>query len=91
LTKGWLERRDCRLPNEEGLFAELVSPRYSFTSNGKLKLESKEELKRRGLPSPDSADAIALTMASDAAVALYGTHYAGSWNREVRRNLKGLV
>lgn len=91
LLKAWLERRDCRLPNDETLFGELVTVKYSFSSNGKLKLESKEELKRRGLPSPDAADAIALTMATDAAAAVYGTHYKGSWNKELRRSVKGVV
>jgi hypothetical protein len=89
--KGWLEARDCRLPNEEGLFAELVSPRYSFASNGKRKVESKDEMKRRGLPSPDKADALCLTMATDAATALYGVAAGGGWNKPLRRMIKGVV
>jgi phage terminase large subunit len=89
--KAFLERRDCRLPSDEQLLAELVCVRYSFTSNGKLRAEAKDEIRRRGLPSPDKADAFLLTLASDAATALYGVSARGSWNKPLRRNLKGLA
>jgi hypothetical protein len=65
--KDWLAQRDCRLPPDDDLMAQLVSPSYEYTSSGKIKLESKESMKRRGIKSPDLADALALTMASDAA------------------------
>ena len=65
--KDWLTKRDCRLPNDDELIAELVSPMYSYTSTGKLKIEAKEAMKKRGIKSPDKADALALTMASSAA------------------------
>ena len=65
--KDWLTRRDCRLPNDDELIAELVSPIYSYTSSGKIKIEAKEAMKKRGIKSPDKADALALTMASSAA------------------------
>jgi hypothetical protein len=65
--KDWLTRRDCRLPNDDELIAELVSPMYSYTSSGKIKIEAKEAMKKRGIKSPDKADALALTMASSAA------------------------
>jgi hypothetical protein len=65
--KDWLIQRDCRLPPDDDLMAQLVSPSYEYTSSGKIKLESKESMKRRGIKSPDKADALALTMASDAA------------------------
>jgi hypothetical protein len=65
--KDWLTKRDCRLPDDDELIAELIGPQYSYTSTGKLKLESKEQMKKRGIKSPDKADALALTMASSAA------------------------
>jgi hypothetical protein len=64
--KDWLSKRDCRLPVDDELAAELVSPSYKYTSSGKIKLESKEEMKKRGIKSPDRADSLALTMASNA-------------------------
>ena len=44
------------------LRAELTAPTYRMTSSGKVQIESKEELKARGLPSPDFADAFNLAI-----------------------------
>ena len=65
--KDWLSQRDCRLPQNDELEAELASPLYKYTSSGKIKIESKDEMRKRGIKSPDKADALALTMASSAA------------------------
>ena len=65
--KDWLAQRDCRLPQNDELEAELASPLYKYTSSGKIKIESKDEMRKRGIKSPDKADALALTMASSAA------------------------
>jgi len=88
-TKGWLEDRSCKLPSNDQLIAELTSIRYSFTSSGKMKAESKDEMRKRGLQSPDLADALCLTMASDAVTALSGKFNA--WRGEIRRNLRGIA
>jgi hypothetical protein len=42
------------------LRSELTAPTYRMTSSGKVQVESKEEMKARGLPSPDLADAFNL-------------------------------
>jgi phage terminase large subunit len=42
------------------LRSELTAPTYRFTSGGKVQIESKEELKKRGISSPDLADAFCL-------------------------------
>lgn len=47
----------------EDLAGELSSPKYRLNSSGQLVVESKDELKRRGLRSPDIADALCLTFA----------------------------
>jgi phage terminase large subunit len=88
-AKAWLEDRSCKLPPNDQLVAELTSIRYSFTSSGKMKAESKDEMRRRGLSSPDLADAFCLTMASDAATALSGA--SSSWRGALRRGLKGIA
>ena len=44
------------------LRAELTAPTYRMTSSGKVQIESKEEMKARGLPSPDLADAFCLAL-----------------------------
>jgi hypothetical protein len=50
---------------DDGLQAQLAALRYGFTSRGQLKVESKEEMRDRGVPSPDRADALALAFAAD--------------------------
>lgn len=52
------------LPEDEELIGELASLRYSFTSSGQVRLESKDDLRGRGLPSPDKADALMLAFAA---------------------------
>lgn len=52
------------IPEDRELIGQLAALRYSFTSSGQMKLEGKDELRRRGLPSPDRADALALAFAS---------------------------
>jgi len=90
-VKAWLEQRNSRLPADEHLLAELASPRYTFTSSGKMKVEAKDEMRKRGLASPDKADAICLTFAGEAASAIYGSAGASSWSKPIRRNLKGVA
>jgi hypothetical protein len=51
------------LPDRDSLQADLVSTGYKFNSAGQLVLESKQDMRRRGLPSPDEADAVALCFA----------------------------
>ena len=87
LMKNWLSAKECRLPNDDELKAALVSPKYSFQSNGKMLLESKESMRKRGLPSPDKADALALTFASNAITARHGSAYR-TWSKPVRRGLR---
>jgi len=88
-TKAWLEDRSCKIPQDDELLADLTGIRYSFTSSGKMAAESKDQMRRRGLRSPDLADAVCLTMASDAAMALSGP--MTSWRGEIRRNLRGIA
>ncbi len=90
-AKAWLELRHSKLPPDERLLADLVAPRYSFTSSGKLKVEGKDEMRKRGLGSPDAADAVCLTLAHDAATALYGMSGRSPWNKPIRRNLQGVI
>ena len=89
-AKEWFEQRHCRIPRDERLMFELCSPRYSFESSGKLRMETKEEMKRRigHRGSPDFADSFVLTFAGQSAV------IAGSgsgWNKPIKRNISGIV
>lgn len=54
------ETGDIDIADDEGLIAQLAGVKYKFNSAGKILIESKEEMKRRGVPSPDRADALML-------------------------------
>jgi hypothetical protein len=68
-AREWFEARDCHIPDDGTLMAELSGIRYKYLSTGKLKVESKDEMKRRGQRSPDVADAFVLTFAQQGALA----------------------
>ena len=57
----WL--KDASIPDDRFLKTDLIGPRTKPDSKGTLFLESKKDMKSRGLASPDAADAIALTFA----------------------------
>lgn len=49
------------IENDTELVAQLSCRKYRLTSRGKMQLESKDEMKKRGITSPDRADALALS------------------------------
>lgn len=54
----------ARLPEEQyqRLRSELTAPTYRFTSSGRVMIEGKAEMQKRGLKSPDLADAFNLAL-----------------------------
>lgn len=69
-TEMWYEMAEAvkaglAIPNDNNLKLELATPTYSFDPSNRIKLESKDDIKKR-MPdsaSPDLADALALTYA----------------------------
>ncbi|HEU4754371.1 MAG TPA: hypothetical protein VFU47_14785, partial [Armatimonadota bacterium] len=51
------------IPDLPALIADLSLPLYQRTETGKIKLESKAEMRKRGVKSPDYGDSLAYTMA----------------------------
>jgi len=51
------------IPNDMQLKQDLATPTYSYDASNKIQLESKDQIKARGMPSPDIGDALALTFA----------------------------
>ena len=51
---------DIAIPGDQRLLGELAALRYSFDSLGRILMESKEDMRKRGVPSPDRADALML-------------------------------
>jgi hypothetical protein len=89
-TKSWLEARDSRIPKDDRLITELSTVRFNFTSSGRIKIESKADIKRRGVPSPDYADSLVLTFATDAGVALHG-YRPSTWGSAIKRGIQRLA
>ncbi len=60
-------------PDDTELVEQLLSLRYKFSSRGQIQIEKKEEAKKRGVESPDRADAVALAMYQDPTVIDYAS------------------
>jgi hypothetical protein len=62
--RDWLyQDMDVQIPDEDELHGELCSLGFKENSSGQIQIESKDDLRARGLPSPDGADALCLTFA----------------------------
>ena len=57
----WFQQDNVVLANYPGIKEDLIAPEYGIKENGKVYLESKEEMRRKGIHSPDLGDALALT------------------------------
>ena len=53
---------EIELPNDSEMIKQLSVRKYHMTSKGKIQLESKDDMKKRGLGSPDVADSLALCL-----------------------------
>lgn len=62
-VREWLQEEVCISSHElsDVLTAELTSPKYGMTPKGNLQVEAKDAMKRRGISSPNLADALCLT------------------------------
>lgn len=79
----WVARMDLP-PDDEQLAADLVAPVFKMDPQGRRVVEAKAETKKRLLRSPDRADAVLLTFASEKAT---GGFRAGGGNRSMRGRL----
>jgi hypothetical protein len=66
-TEMWAKMREwlpggC-IDDDSDLKDDLVGPEYGFDKQERIKLEAKENMKRRGVASPDNGDALAVTFA----------------------------
>lgn len=63
-SKEWLEEPGgVDIPDSDALQADAMAPGYKYDSLTRLVLESKDDIRKRGLRSPDEWDAVALTFA----------------------------
>jgi hypothetical protein len=70
-TESWYNIREVfrkdliTIPNDDILVGQLTAPKYKFDAAGRYVLESKDDMKKRGLSSPDRADVVAMLFESD--------------------------
>jgi Terminase RNaseH-like domain len=81
-----LEEGRVNLPDRDSLQADMVSCGYKYNSAGQLLIESKQDMRKRGVPSPDEADAVALCFADP----IGGTNAPAGFNRDLREEYKKL-
>ena len=82
-----LEAGRFSLPDRDSLQADLVSAGYKYNSAGQLLIESKQDMRKRGVPSPDEADAVALCFSEpDGSPMLRNENF----NRDLRDEYQGL-
>lgn len=62
--KEWLREGGSIPSNDQALYDDIVGPEAIIDKNGHIQLESKKDMKDRGLPSPNKGDALALTFAA---------------------------
>lgn len=86
-AREFFDDKNCCIEDDSDLIEELVAVKYEYTSLGKLKAESKDEMRKRGLPSPDLADAFCLTLAFNSV----GGVARQSWNTPLKYPDLGLA
>ena len=62
--KDWIKQGGAIDPDDDDLYQDLIGPETVPRLDGKIMLESKKDMKERGLPSPNKGDALALTFAA---------------------------
>jgi hypothetical protein len=90
-ARDWFVSRIVNICNDAKLAEQLVKPKIKYTSTGKTGVESKADMKKRGVESPDLNDAFMLTFAAEAVSAMYGSRNAPSWNTPLPPRSLGLV
>lgn len=69
LMAEWFADEPVSIDDDDDVASQLTAVQYSYDSKRRLKLESKEKMKERGIASPDDGDSLALTFARVAVTA----------------------
>lgn len=62
-ARDWLAESSPQIPDDPELADDLVGPLYYYNAKGQICLEAKDDMKLRGLASPDCGDMLAMTFA----------------------------
>lgn len=90
-ARQWFVERNGTLKGDKETAAQLGWTRFGYTSSGKLKIEGKEELRKRMKKSPDLGEAFILTFAAPATSAMYGSVNSHSWKEPLKRDIPCLA
>ena len=60
-----LRQTELKIPRNPGLVEQVTAPSMLMDSSGRMRLESKDSMRRRGIASPDLADSLALAAYPD--------------------------
>ena len=89
-TKEALDSNTYAFEEDEELLVDLCAPRYDYSSDGRLKIESKESMRKRGVASPDKGDAVCMLFMED--FALYSANIEHrDWGTALERNLQAVL
>jgi len=83
MMRDWFKIPNVVVPYHADLMVDLTAPQYFFNSSGQRTLEKKEDMKKRGVKSPDIGDALALTFAEDPEYFTNEVFLQDSWVSEV--------
>lgn len=64
MIRDGLKNNELHLPPDNKLAADLTNIKFTYTSKGQIKLESKDDIKKRIGRSPDRGDALAIAIAA---------------------------
>ena len=70
-TRRLLRSDNLRIEDDSVLVSQLTSRKYRVNEDGEIQLEKKQDMKKRGVGSPDRADALVLSLGSNI------THFIG--------------
>ena len=87
----WLKSRDwledvagVQVPDDDALQSDACGPGYKYDSNSRILIEKKEDMRKRGVKSPDGWDAVALTFAEPVA-------QSAGFNRKINYPSLGMI
>lgn len=81
LARDWLKEGGA-IPKDDVLYQDLIGPETVARLDGKIQIESKKDMKARGLPSPNRADSLVLSFAYPVAKKVKQTRAARAKQRE---------
>lgn len=67
-AREWFYARDCKIPNDEAFIGEISLVKWKPTSNGKMKVITKAEMKKEMNKSPDRSEAFCFTLMAGAGI-----------------------